>query len=83
MVFIIPQIITADIKLKIPIRIGKSIEFRISIIDSNSGFMLLLLVLIYYHLILIIINYLQKKSLPFVFIVFSRCGYKQKKFNQI
>ena len=78
MVFIIPQIITADIKLKIPIRIGKSIEFRISIIDSNSGFMLLLLVLIYYHLILIVINYLQKKALPFVCIVLSRCDINKK-----
>jgi hypothetical protein len=56
MVFIIPQIITADIKLKIPRRIRKSTEFRISIIESNSEFMLLLLVLIYYHLIVIIIN---------------------------
>jgi len=57
----------ADIKQKIPRRIGKSTEFRISIIELISEFTLFLLVLIYYHLILIIINYLQKKSLPLVY----------------
>jgi hypothetical protein len=67
----------ADIKQKIPRRIGKSTEFRISIIELISEFTLFLLVLIYYHLILIIINYLQKKSLPLV-IVLSRYEYKQK-----
>jgi hypothetical protein len=56
----------ADIKQKIPRRIGKSTEFRISIIELISEFTLFLLVLIYYHLILIIINYLQKKSSPLV-----------------
>jgi hypothetical protein len=63
---IIPQIITAEIKPKIPRRIGKSTAFKVSIIESNSEFILLLVDLIYYHLILIIINYLQKKILPFI-----------------
>lgn len=53
-------------KAKNPRRIGKSTEFRISIIELISEFTLFLLVLIYYHLILIIINYLQKKSLPLI-----------------
>ena len=78
MVFYYPPNYYCRYKAKIPIRIGKSIEFRISIIDSNSGFMLLLLVLIYYHLILIVINYLQKKALPFVFIVLCRCDINKK-----
>ena len=60
MVLYYPQIIIADIKLKIPRRIGKSTEFRISIIELYSNSRYCYFVLNYYHLILIIINYWQK-----------------------
>jgi len=73
------QIIIADIKLNILGRIGKSTEFRISIIELYLNSRIVMVVLNYDHLILIIINYLQK-IFTLGLIVLSRCEYKQKNF---
>ena len=73
------QIIIADIKLNILGRIGKSTEFRISIIELYLNSRIVMVVLNYDHLIFIIINYLQK-IFTLGLIVLSRCEYKQKNF---
>ena len=66
--FIIPQIITTDMKPKIPSRRGKSMEFKVSINELTSAesilkFSILIIITLYLSLLIIYNKFIHLTSL--------------------